>query len=249
MSKIINPNDQVGKKFGPLKIISVVKDCGNATDSIVHVKCDCGRESNKRLGYIMYTKPKSCSRDCEIYRLDSKNKVSEKYDKYINKKFNHLTIESYFRSRSYYKGNNEITVVARCKCDCGRYKETDIINVINNRVLSCGKCRLSKLFHNATANRDIIGDRLLHSYYNLYKAQSTIPKDQLAYEWFNDDNPAKAIQDFIAYCRPLYEKCMSDDDTRHIYIHRIDIDKLLGPGNVYFDHHRYNIHYSGRVYY
>ena len=42
---------------------------------------------------------------------------------------------------------------------------------------------------------------------------------------------------------------MNDGSPKHIYIHRIDINKLLGPDNVYFDHHIFNIHYSGRVYY
>ena len=71
----------------------------------------------------------------------------------------------------------------------------------------------------------------------------------LSKEWFNDKDPVPAIHNFMNYCRPLYEKTMNDGNPKRIFIHRINIDKPLGPGNIYFDHHMFNIHYSGKVYY
>lgn len=71
----------------------------------------------------------------------------------------------------------------------------------------------------------------------------------LSKEWFNDKDPVPAIHNFMNYCIPLYEKTMNDGNNKNVFIHRIDINKPLGPDNVYFDHHIFNIHYSGRVYY
>ena len=115
--------------------------------------------------------------------------------------------------------------------------------------MSCGQCNLSRLKHGLTANEDLIATRLISTYHNIASHASSIKEFQLSKEWFNDNDPLPAICNFTNYCKPLYEKVMNDGSTKNIFIHRIDISKPLGPGNVYFDHHIYNIHYSGRVYY
>ena len=92
----------------------------------------------------------------------------------------------------------------------------------------------------------------LNSTYNHIAAcagESSISGFQVSKEWLNNDDPISAIHNFVNYCKPLYEKLMNDGTHKRIFIHRIDIDKPLGPDNVYFDHHRYNINYSGKINY
>lgn len=247
--KRLNLNDFMDKKYGCLTIIGVVEANTNTRKSIVRVKCDCGRESDKVLNSVLLS-PGICSKKCELYGIDRARKT---VNKYINKKFNFLTIRSYV-GRATVTANRSVggiqhRPIVRCECDCGRMVDFSLYLVTCGNIMSCGKCNLSRLKHGLTANRDLIAVRLTSTHNNIASHASSIPEFQLSKEWFNDNDPLPAICNFTNYCRPLYEKVMNDGSTKNIFIHRIDISKPLGPGNVYFDHNIYNIHYSGRVYY
>ena len=244
--KKLNLNDFMNKKYGCLTIIGIVETNTNTRKSIVRVKCDCGKETDKTLNSVLLS-PSICSKKCELYGIDRARKTANKY---INKKFNFLTIRSYVGRDTVKRGNGILhRPIVRCECDCGRIVDFSLYLVTCGNIMSCGQCNLSRLKHGLTANEDLIATRLISTYHNIASHASSIKEFQLSKEWFNDNDPLPAICNFTNYCKPLYEKVMNDGSTKNIFIHRIDISKPLGPGNVYFDHHIYNIHYSGRVYY
>lgn len=248
--KKLNINDFINKKYGCLTIIGVAEFNTNIRLSKVRVKCDCGKESDKILSNVLAL-PDICSKQCELFGIDRTRKT---VDKYINKKYGHLTILAYVgrTTRSFSRSNGNIIrhrPIVRCECDCGRMIDFNLYFVTGGSVTTCGQCNLSKVNHGITAGKEPIAMILNATYDHIVKRARTLSGFQLSKEWFNDEDPIPAIHNFMIYCRPLYEKCMNDDNPKHIFIHRIDINKPLGPGNVYFDHHIYNIHYSGRTYY
>lgn len=246
--KRTNPDDYIGKKFGVLRIIDVVEPNTNVRLSKVKVKCDCGRESTKVLNNVLHS-PARCSKECKIFADAQNHKM---VDKYINKKYNHLTIQSYVgKIEPSYSGYGGAKLyIVRCKCDCGRMIDVRLHNVIHGIKTTCGQCRLSIVQHGASINKDndIVVSRL-YGIYNHMANRARTSTEFLSKEWFNDDDPVSVIHNFMNYCRPLYEKVTNDGNPKHIFIHRIDINKPLGPGNIYFDHHIFNINYPGRVYY
>lgn len=247
MNKKLNLNDYMNKKYGCLTIIGIAKPNTNVRLSRVRVKCDCGIESDKLLSVVLKSLH-SCSRKCSFYWEDHTAKTVEKY---IGKEFGYLKIASYVGRKDSPLSSGSIyhRPIVRCECKCGQTIDTYLYSVTQGYVMSCGKCNLVRCNHKETVDEDPIGIRLMSIYHYAANRSKSIEEDQLSKEWFNKDDPIPAIHRFMSYCRPLYEKCMSDNDDRHIYIHRIDIDKLLGPGNVYFDHNRFNINYHGRVFY
>ena len=103
MSKL-DLNDFMGKKYRHLTIIGIVEpNTADTRQSKVKVKCDCGRESIKTLNNVLRL-PSGCSKGCEMSIANQNIKM---LDKYINKKYNHLTIKSYvgrIKDPSYYDG-------------------------------------------------------------------------------------------------------------------------------------------------
>lgn len=246
MGKRVNPNDYIGKKFGVLKIIDIVdKDKQFTALSDVKVICDCGKESIMKLRNVAMTRqPRvACSMQCKLYKeymIQSHRKID--LNSYIGKKINHLTIESLIGKTSY------CTYLVHCKCDCGRYADVNLYHLNKGYPTSCGQCNFAAHAHHESSRDDMVGIKLI-TIHNWIFHKSTLKHDQLSPEWFSDDEPTSTTIRFVSYCRPLYEKCMNDDMTKRIYIHRIDINKPLGPGNIYFDHHQLNIHCSEKVYY
>ena len=250
--KRLNLNDYMNKKYGCLTIIGIVEpNTNNVRASKVKVKCDCGRESVKKLDNVL--RPLiTCSKACDLYGAERTKKTVE--DKYINKKYGHLTIQSYVGRETYHYNchdNNCILhrPIVRCKCDCGRIVDLMLYLVTREDVTTCGKCNLSTLRHGMNSGNYSITFVLNSTHNYIAKRVRTSSELQVSKEWFNDDDPIPAIHNFINYCKPLYEKCMNDGNPKRIFIHRIDINKPLGPGNIYFDHHMLNINYPGRVYY
>ena len=245
--KKLNLNDFMNKKYGSLTIIGIVKANKNVRNSKVRVRCDCGKESDKTLSTVLLSLS-ACSKSCDLYGVEH---VKKTVDKYINKKYGHLTIKSYVGRKTMYINNTHWhrRPIVRCECDCGRTVDLDIYLVTMGDAVSCGQCNLAKCKHEETLGQNPIGCRL-NAMYHYAKRSKSLTEDQLSKEWFNDDDPIPAVHNFMSYCRPLYEKCINDGtNSRFTYIHRIDINKPLGPGNIYFDHNKYNIHYSGKVYY
>lgn len=250
--KRLNLNDFMNKKYGCLTIIGVTKANTDVRNSIVRVRCECGKESDKLLCNVLKSQS-ACSKLCDLYGVERTKKTIE--DKYINKKYGHLTIRSYvgrvaLPSSSH--GNSRIMnrPIVRCECDCGRMVDLRLYLITRGDITACGKCNLSSLVrHGITAGQDPVMMALNSRHSYIAKHAHASSEFQVSKEWFNDDDPIPAIHNFINYCKPLYEKCMNDGNPTRIFIHRIDINKPLGPGNVYFDHHMLNIHYPGKVYY
>ena len=51
--KKLNLNDFMNKKYGCLTIIGIVEPNTNTKKSIVRVKCDCGKETEKTLNRVL----------------------------------------------------------------------------------------------------------------------------------------------------------------------------------------------------
>ena len=247
--KRLNLNDYMNKKYGCLTIIGIVEPNTSVRQSKVKVKCDCGNESVKVLENVLHSLSR-CSKECGIFADDQ---IIKMVDKYIGKKYNHLTIRSFVRkieNPSYSDCYGAKRYIVRCKCDCGRTIDLNLHSVIYGVKTTCGQCRLSIVRHLESRNKD--NDPVVSKLYGIYNHMVKHARTStgfLSKEWFNDKDPVPAIHNFMNYCRPLYEKTMNDGNNKNVFIHRIDINKPLGPDNVYFDHHIFNIHYSGRVYY
>ena len=93
MSKKLDLNDFIGKKYGCLTIIGIAEPNTSIRQSKVKVKCDCGNESVKVLENVLHSLSR-CSKECGIFVDDQ---IIKMVDKYIGKKYNHLTIRSFVR--------------------------------------------------------------------------------------------------------------------------------------------------------
>ena len=249
--KRLNLNDYMNKKYGCLTIIGITEPNTDVRNSIVRVRCECGKESDKLLCNVLKSQS-ACSKLCDLYGVERTKKTVE--DKYVNKKYGHLTIRSYVGrvAISPIHGNGRIMnrPIVKCECDCGRMVDLRLYLITRGDITACGKCNFSSLIrHGITTGQDPVMMAVNSRYDYIAKHARTSSEFQVSKEWFNDDDPILAIHNFINYCKPLYEKVMNDGNPKRIFIHRIDIDKPLGPGNIYFDHHMFNIHYSGKVYY
>lgn len=244
--KKVNPDIFIGKKYGVLTITGITKNAGSISGSIVHVKCECGQELDKPLKIVLASL-KSCSRQCKLFGTDHAEKYVQ--DRYLNKRVGHLTVKSYigFKNITYNSGATERRTIVRCECDCGRIIDIPMQLIAIEGMKSCGKCNLARCLHGE--NADLIGSRLSHIYTYITRHAVSLAKFEISDEWFNTNDYISSVQNFVNYCKPLYEKCMNDNSTKRVFIHRIDIDKPLGPGNVYFDHNQLNINYPGRVFY
>ena len=226
--KRLNLNDFMNKKYGCLTIIGIAKANTDVRNSIVRVRCECGKESDKLLCNVLKSQS-ACSKLCDLYGVERTKKTVE--DKYINKKYGHLTIRSYVGrvavSSSRY-GNSRILnrPIVRCECDCGRMVDIRLYFVTHGDIMTCGKCSLSLVRHGITAGQDPVMMALNSRHSYIAKYARTSSEFQVSKEWFNDDDPIPAIHNFINYCKPLYEKVMNDGNPKNIFIHRIDIDKL-----------------------
>ena len=250
--KRLNLNDYMNKKYGCLTIIGIVEHNTIIRQSKVRVKCDCGKEYDKILKNVLHS-PKACSKSCNLYCVEHAKKT---VDKYINKKYGHLTIRSFVGrittiSSSHDNGRIRHRPIVRCECDCGRMIDLRLYTVTRGYINTCGQCNLSNVKHGITVGRDPVMVTLNSTYNHIAACagESSISGFQVSKEWLNNDDPISAIHNFVNYCKPLYEKLMNDGTHKRIFIHRIDIDKPLGPDNVYLDHHRYNINYSGKINY
>lgn len=246
--KRLNLNDFMNKKYGSLTIIGIVKANKNVRNSKVRVRCDCGKESDKTLSTVLLSLS-ACSKSCDLYGVEH---VKKTVDKYINNKYGHLTIKSYVGRKTMYINNTHWhrRPIVRCECDCGRMIDLRLNDVIYGRKPTCGQCNLSMVMHEVFINKD--SDPVAVRLYNIYHRMANHARTSaefLSDEWFNDEDPIHAIHNFMNYCKPLYAELMNDGSPKHIYIHRIDINKPLGPDNVYFDHRRFNINYFGRINY
>jgi hypothetical protein len=249
--KRLNLNDFMNKKYGCLTIIGIAElNTSDVRNSKVRVRCDCGKESDKLLSNVLKSQS-ACSKLCDLYGVERTKKTIE--NKYINKKYGHLTIRSYVGrvaiSPSHGNGRTFNRPIVRCECDCGRMIDLRLYFITHEDVTTCGKCNLSSVRHGITAGNDPVMFALNSRHNYIAKHARTSSEFQVSKEWFNDDDPIPAIHNFINYCKPLYEKAMNDGNHKRIFIHRIDINKPLGPGNIYFDHHMLNIHYPGKVFY
>ena len=80
--KRLNLNDFMNKKYGCLTIIGVVKANTDVRNSIVRVRCECGKESDKLLCNVLKSQS-ACSKSCNLYGVERTKKTVE--DKYVNK--------------------------------------------------------------------------------------------------------------------------------------------------------------------
>lgn len=122
----IDREDIVGKKFGRLDVISLIKL--NKRGLYYHCKCSCGNEVNVLRSSLLSGMTRSCG-------CLQKDKCSTNDADVISKKFNKLTVISFAFVKKHRKYYN-------CKCDCGKMTTARISDLRNGHKKSCGRCKI-----------------------------------------------------------------------------------------------------------
>lgn len=159
MAKLI---DLTGQKFDKLLVLE--KAPSRARHTYWKCKCDCGNICEVSGEYL---KKKNLPRDCGCSKIKNikKKELEAKRNHLVGKRFGKLTVLAPTEKRI----NN--SVVWKCKCDCGNYKEVPTHLLTSGHTQSCG-CLIRTV-----QGKDITGQRfgkLTVLYPCDYKKRSTI---------------------------------------------------------------------------
>lgn len=159
MAKLI---DLTGQKFDKLLVLE--KAPSRARHTYWKCKCDCGNICEVSGEYL---KKKNLPRDCGCSKIKNikKKELEAKRNHLVGKRFGKLIVLAPTEKRI----NN--SVVWKCKCDCGNYKEVPTHLLTSGHTQSCG-CLIR-----AVQGKDITGQRfgkLTVLYPCSYKKRSTI---------------------------------------------------------------------------
>ena len=101
--------------------------------------------------------------------------IENRYNKYIDKKFNKLTVIKFL-----YKDKNSIQIW-EFKCDCGKTIKTRIASVITGNTKSCGclKCK-------SNATKELMSDRRIEKLKNSVDKHNTSGITGVSYDKYCD---------------------------------------------------------------
>lgn len=123
-------NDLTGKKFDKLTVLE--KAPSRARHVYWKCQCECGNIVEVSAESLKRNIPHNCG--CVKLQLqkDKKQAKENKLNYLVGKRFGRLIVES--RTEERQNGS----VVWRCKCDCGNYKNVPTHSLQNNHTQSCG---------------------------------------------------------------------------------------------------------------
>lgn len=127
MGKLI---DELGKRYGRLTVIEKVK-VNNRTKW--KCKCDCGNEILVFGSQLRTGNTQSCG--C-LQRERARQSNENRVENIIGKKFNLLTVKSFYGYKKNNDGRNERLFL--CQCDCGNEKISSYNDIVSGKVKSCG---------------------------------------------------------------------------------------------------------------
>lgn len=140
-----NAKDYTGQKFNNLTAIKRLPNYNNSKKTHYLCKCDCGNERIVYSCYLTSGKVKMCSECVKENNPKRKN--------YVGKRFGRLVVEEML-----YNYNNTNSTYAKCKCDCGNYKNIAMQNILNGHTQSCG-CFEKESRFDRKHEKDITGER------------------------------------------------------------------------------------------
>ena len=121
--------DITNQRFG--KLTALYQIMGNSCHTTVwHCKCDCGNYCDVKKEYLLKGATKSCG--CAVHESAVQWGKNRGYN-LVGKTFGLLTVIEDTGKRT--KDNS---IIWKCKCDCGNYKEIPTYYLTNNHTKSCG---------------------------------------------------------------------------------------------------------------
>lgn len=123
-------NDLTGKKFD--KLIVLEKAPSRARHVYWKCQCECGNIVEVSAESLKRNIPHDCGCVKLQLKKDKKQAKENKLNYLVGKRFGKLIVES--RTEERQNGS----VVWRCKCDCGNYKNVPTHSLQNNHTQSCG---------------------------------------------------------------------------------------------------------------
>lgn len=142
-------DDEIGKKYGKLKVISVHRDKTKKI-TVADCVCDCGKKKTVRLSSLKNGNTTSCG--CSRRKIDL-----------TGQRFGRLTV---IREN----GADKRGRLWLCKCDCGNYKSVYTRLLRSGNVKSCG-CGM--IDHAYTALKDSEGETRVSSLYRKKVSNNT----------------------------------------------------------------------------
>lgn len=133
-------SEYIGKKFGQLTVIEVVRDKHSQLKANCH--CECGKDSKVFLSNLKSGRTKSCG------HLEAANR--KRYTDLTNQKFGSLVV---VRPTSLRQNG---TVVWSCHCDCGREVLATKRQLVKGHKKSCNKHKYEKLVGQRFASLEVL---------------------------------------------------------------------------------------------
>lgn len=110
-----------GYTINYIKVISN-EEKKDGRKSYYFCECHCGNKKWVLKSTLESKRIRDCG--CGTYMIE----------RHLGEKYGLLTIENCFRKRI----NGKINIIAKCKCDCGNYRNIPVSNLKSNKRVSCG---------------------------------------------------------------------------------------------------------------
>lgn len=131
MGEKVNIQNYIGSKFGHVTVIGKAESKNPRSNSFL-LRCDCGKVLVDKPSRVFSGLRRSCG-ECK-YHTYSKYDLS-KYESYIGKRINKLTVTSVE-----YASENDKHAVFVCLCDCGNIRKVLPKDFRKGKIKSCGAC-------------------------------------------------------------------------------------------------------------
>jgi hypothetical protein len=203
---------KVGDKFGKLTIrkITFKNHCKMA-------ECFCNECGNCKIFFVSAL-IKRKEPTCGCARRENINE--ESIQKYIGKKYNHLTIIDYVPRK-----DKKEKFKIRCLCDCGRETITEARDVIIGHTKSCGCLHSSEFYDEEHKRKD---DRLYKIFYGM-KQRSYNPNNNFYYCY--GGRGIKICDEWLKNYHYFKQWAYSNGYADNLTIDRIDVDGNYEPSN------------------
>ena len=220
--KQIDLNKQIGKRFGRLTIIKVIRQANGG--GTVLCKCDCGNTKVVYYNHLVHGLVTSCG--CKRKEVMSRKNRA----KLEGKRFGRLTVIEIDHI------DEKQHVFWKCKCDCGNYTVVRTPHLTRGKIRSCGCLHTDIFTKHGLANNplyDIYRKMISRCYnsddqqYRNYGARGIYVCD----EW-NTPNSYSGMRSFIDWAyKNGYVEYDKNHKDRHVTLDRIDNNGPYVPWN------------------
>ena len=131
--------DLTGKKFGKLKVLKRDEDVITKSGKKLVAwlcKCDCGNTCTVMSSNLKSGNTKSCGCIADKIKHTKRDTPNRNAEDFIGKQFGVLTVEKEIAPYRDSKGHKQRRF--RCRCYCGKLKDTRISELKEGVIVSCG---------------------------------------------------------------------------------------------------------------